>query len=265
MCSLSRQACAAETDPVTALTVGVTTARDPACKRGIATNVAASLARHAAAADRVCVVDADPIALDVTTRLGVSGPVLEDYARPKMPTAGQLARLHSPNLAVVPCDGAAVGRLRVAVEHALPVLRDAFDVVVCDLPGGPSGPDSVVGNRLELLDWLVLTVTPEPGAVQAAAHFLELFTTAQQRGDVRGVQLAVVCTGDESCSELEADRVASMLGTSVASRIPQLWGRAEPNLGFGPALAIPELDHAVYDLFASFRHASFAPHALATV
>jgi MinD-like ATPase involved in chromosome partitioning or flagellar assembly len=250
---------------VTALTVGVTTARDPACKRGIAANVAASLARHAAAADRVCVVDADPIALDVTTRLGVTGPVLEDYARPKVPTTGQLVRLHSPDLAVVPCDGGAVGRVRLAVEHALPVLRDAFDVVVCDLPGGPSGPDSVVGNRLELLDWLVLAVTPEPAAVQAASHFLELFETARSRGDVTGVELAVVCTGDESCTELDTDEVATRLGTPVASRIPQLWGRAVPNLGFGPALAIPELDHAVYDLFASFRRESFAPFALATV
>ena len=130
----------AETTFVTALTVGVTTARDPACKRGIATNVAASLARHAATAARVCVVDADPLTLDVTTRLGVRGPTLEDYARPTMPTTGQLARLHSPDLAVVPCEGKGVGRVRFAVERALPELRAGFDVVVCDLPGGPSGP-----------------------------------------------------------------------------------------------------------------------------
>ena len=44
------------------------------------------------------------------------------------------------------------------------------------------------------------------------------------------------------------------LEASVTSRVPQLWGRAEPNLGFGPALAIPELDDAVYDLFVAFRH-----------
>jgi MinD-like ATPase involved in chromosome partitioning or flagellar assembly len=249
---------------VTALTVGVTTARDPACKRGIATNVAASLARHAATAARVCVVDADPLTLDVTTRLGVRGPTLEDYARPTMPTTGQLARLHSPDLAVVPCEGKGVGRVRFAVERALPELRAGFDVVVCDLPGGPSGPDSVVGNRLELLDWLLLAVTPEPGAVRAAAHFLELFHTAQARGDVTGVKLAVVCTGDESCAVLDCEDVEAMLGVRPAGRIPQLWGRAEPNLGFGPALAIPDLDDAVYDVFTGFRRLRFAERSLAT-
>ena len=70
---------------MTALTVGVTTAKYPECKRGVATNIAASLARHSAVSARVCVVDADPFTLDVTTRLGVGGPVLEDFARPKAP------------------------------------------------------------------------------------------------------------------------------------------------------------------------------------
>jgi MinD-like ATPase involved in chromosome partitioning or flagellar assembly len=244
---------------MTALTVGVTTARDPACKRGVAANLAASLARQAATADRVCVVDADPIALDVTTRLGVSGPVLEDYARPKVPMTTQLARLHSPDLTVLPCDGAGVGRARMAVERALPALRDTFDVVVCDLPGGPSGAHSVIGNRLELLHWLVLAVTPEPEALQAAAHFLELFETARSRGDVRGVQLAVVPTGDESCSFLDRDDVERLLGTPTSVRVPQLWGRAAPNFGFGPALAIPELDDAVLELFARFRSGAAIP------
>ena len=49
---------------MTALTVGVTTAKNSACKRGVATNIAASLARHSAASARVCVVDADPLVLD---------------------------------------------------------------------------------------------------------------------------------------------------------------------------------------------------------
>ena len=255
----------AEADYVTALTVGVTTTRDPACKRGLATNIAASVARHAATAERVCVVDADPLALDVSTRLGLAGPVLEDYAGPTPPTTAQLARLHSPNLTFVPCRGGGIGRVRLAVEHALPALRDAFDVVVCDLPGGPSGPPSAVGNRLETLDWLVLAVTPEPGSVHAAAHFLELFETARSRGDVRGVELAVVATGDESCSELDRGEVDAMLGITTAARIPQFWGRAVPNLGFGPALAIPELDDAVYELFASFRQVRDTPLPLVTV
>ena len=237
---------------MTALTVGVTTARDPACKRGVATNFAASLARNHAVAARVCVVDGDPLALDVTTRLGVRGPVLEDFARPDVPTIGQLARLHSPPLAVLPGGGGGVGRAHYAAEHAVPRVRAAFDVVVVDLPGGPTGPGSIVGNRLDLLDWLVLCVTPESGAVAAAEHFLEMFDTARVHGEAE-VKLAVVCTGDESSAELTVADLETALGVSVAGRIPQLWGRAEPNLGFGPALAIPELDDAVYDVFMGFR------------
>jgi hypothetical protein len=109
----------------------------------------------------------------------------------------------------------------------------------------------VIGSSLELLDRLILAVTPEPGAVAAARHFLELFDEARRRGAM-GVELAVVCTGDESSTELDIDEMATQLGVEIAARIPQLWGRAVPNFGFGPALAIPELDDAVYDLFVSF-------------
>jgi cellulose biosynthesis protein BcsQ len=242
---------AAEIIPVAALTVGITTARDPTCKRGVATNIAASLARNAALSARVCVVDADPHVLDVTTRLGRRGPVLEDFARPDPPTVAQLARLHSPALAFVPARGDSVARVHLAAERALPSLGAAHDVVVCDLPGGPSGPESAVGGSLELLDWLLLAVTPEPGAVAAAAHFLELFGTARARARTGPVHLAVVCTGDENSARLDVTDVERELGVPVAGRIPQLWGRAEPNLGFGPALAIPDLDDAVYDLFTS--------------
>ena len=198
-------------------------------------------------------VDADPFALDVTTRMGVHGPVLEDYARRQAPRTGQLARLHSPTLTVVPCEGSPVARLHLATSRALPALREAFDVVVCDVPGGPTGPGSVVGARLDLLDWLVLALTPEPGAVQAAAHFLEHFETARDRGDVGEARLAIVCTGDESSTTFEPQEIEGILGCAVAGRIPQLWGRAVPNFGFGPALAIPDLDDAVYDLLMSFR------------
>ncbi len=126
-----------------------------------------------------------------------------------------------------------------------PCCGEAFDVVVCDLPGGPSGPGRALGARLELLDWLVLAVTPEAGAVAATSHFLELFQTARDRGDMGAVRLAVVCTGDEGSAVMETAEVAAVLGVPVSGRIPQLWGRAVPNRGFGAALAIPELDDAV--------------------
>jgi hypothetical protein len=156
-------------------------------------------------------------------------------------------------LTVVPCDGGPVSRLHLAASRALPALKEAFDVVICDGPGGPTGPGSVVGARLELLDWLVLALTPEPGSVQAAAHFLEHFETARDRGDIGDARLAIVSTGDESSTVFEPADIEAILGCAVAGRVPQLWGRAEPNFGFGPALAIPDLDDAVYDLLMSFR------------
>src|SRR6476660_1505068 len=164
----------AVTSFVTALSVGVTTAKYPECKRGVATNFAASLARHSAVSARVCVVDADPLALDVTTRLAARGPFVEDFARPKAPTASTVARVESPAMGVLPSRGGPVARVHLAAEAALYELRDAFDLVVCDLPGGPSGPGHALGARLDLLDWLILAVTPEASAVAATSHFLEL-------------------------------------------------------------------------------------------
>ncbi len=67
------------------------------------------------------------------------------------------------------------------------------------------------------------------------------------------MKLAVVCTGDESSVAMSPFEVAAILDAPVMGRVPQLWGRSEPNRGFGAALAIPELDDAVYDLFAAFH------------
>jgi cellulose biosynthesis protein BcsQ len=219
----------------------------------VASNFAASLARHNAVSARVCVVDADPLALDVTTRLAVRGPAIEDFARPNPPKAGALGRVGSPAMAVLPSRGGPIARVHLAADAALHELREGFDLVVCDLPGGPSGPGHALGARLDLLDWLVLAVTPEPSAVAATRHFLELFQTARDRADIGRVGLAVVCTGDESSTELSTTEVEAILDFPVLGRVPQLWGRSQPNRGFGAALAIPELDDAVYDLFAAFR------------
>ena len=192
--------------------------------------------------------------LDVTTRLGVRGPVLEDFARPTLPTTGQLAR-H----VLTRDDGAAQRRCQrgpappTRAERALPALRDAFDVIVCDLPGGPSGPGSVLGNRLEQLDWLVLAVTPEPAAVAAASHFLELFETARTRGDVGSVELAIVCTGDENSAVLDRIDVEAGLGRR-ASRLGSRSCGAEPSRtsASGPRSPSPISTMPSYDLLVSF-------------
>ena len=121
---------------MTALTVGITTSRDPVCKRGLAVNIAASLARDPSRALRVCVVDADPLNLDVTTRLAVRGPMLEDFAG-EAPVVSALGSVHEPPLWVLPSAGAGVGLTRRALEPALVALRESFDVIVCDLVAWP--------------------------------------------------------------------------------------------------------------------------------
>ena len=243
---------------VTALTLGITTARNPACKRGLAVNLAASLARDAAYGSRVCVVDADPFSLDVSTRLAVAGPYLEDFADREVPAPAALvetlATLHEPPLWVLRSAGRGVGRAHRAVSRVLAPLRAAFDVVVCDLVGGPSGPARVVSGRLEQLDWLLVAVTPDMEAVQSASRFLEQFEEARDRGHVaESVRIGVVATGDEGSSALSAAAVAELLGPPVVGSVCQLWGRAVPNLGFGAALGIGELDDAVGALYERLR------------
>jgi len=168
---------------VTALTVGITTARNPACKRGLAVNLAASLARDAVRSLRVCVVDADPLNLDVTTRLAVRGPLLEDFAERESPDAWALGSVHEPPLWVLPSAGAGVGLTSRATERALAELRDDFDVIVCDLVCGPSGRKLATGH-LDQLDWLVVAVTPEADSVADAARFLAQFRSAQDHGEI---------------------------------------------------------------------------------
>lgn len=235
---------------MTALTVGVTSARNPACKRGVAVNLAASLARDPERALRVCVVDADPLNLDVTTRLAVRGPALEDFADGLAPEPSALGSVHEPALWVLPTAGTGVGLTHRATDRALRQLRDDFDVIICDLVGGPSGPARAVSGRLEQLDWLLLAVTPDHESVSDAAHFLDELRQLQDNGDIaEAVRVGVVITGDESSVGLSADAVGAALGCPVLGSVPQIWGRAAPNLGFGAALGIADLDDAIADLF----------------
>jgi cellulose biosynthesis protein BcsQ len=240
---------------VTAVTIGFTTPRSPACKRGVAVNFAASLARNAATGSRVCLVDADPFGRDATTRLAVPGPHLEEFADQHVadPAAlvDALVSLHEPPLWVLPSSGGGVGATHRAVSRILPALREGFDVVVCDLVGGPSGPARVLSNRLDQLDWLVVAVTPEPRMVEAAARYVDAFDAARVRGHVaESVRIGVVSTGDEGSTSLGVEDVGALLGERYLGSFRQLWGRAVPNLGFGAALGIGELDDAVDALFS---------------
>jgi len=253
---------------VTALTIGIATAHDPACKRGLAVNFAASLARRATPAVRVCVVDADPCSRDVTTRLAVAGYSLEDLPA-RLPVSVSLldglGSVYDPPLWVLPGSGTGAGAAHRALGDVVGELRAGFDVVVCDLACGPVGSGVVQADRLVGLDWIVLAVTPERAAVEAAFRFVERFGDARLRGEVaRSVQLGVVTTGDESSTELGLDVVAAMLGEPVLASVPQLWGRAAPNVGFGAALGIDELDDAVWALFERLRATAAATSSRAS-
>jgi hypothetical protein len=232
---------------VTALTVGITAAHSPACKRGLAVNLAAIRARLVPDA-RVCVVDADPRGLDVSNRLPVSGPCLEDYAERFIPIHA-LGSVHEPPLRVLPSAGAGFGLASRAGRRALPHLRAEFDVVVCDLPSGAAGPGRVFG-RLEQLDWLLVAVTPDVEPVERAVEYFEHFDAAVVRGEIApSVRVGVVTTGDESSTALRSDVVERALGRPVIGSVHQLWGRAAPNLGFGATLGIDELEDAVGAIF----------------
>jgi hypothetical protein len=240
---------------VTALTVGVTAARFPECKRGLAVNLAASLARDRQRGARVCVVDADPATLDVTTRLAVPGPVLQDFAGNPAPSAGSLGSVHEPPLWVLPGAGSGNGRASRCLERALQELRDDFDVVICDLPTpvlAPGCSTSPGGEAaLDGLDWLLVAVTPDVEPVAATTTFLAQLDDGRcDNGPFRGAtRIGVVTTGDEASTDLAPEVVARALRRPVLASVPQLWGRARPNLGFGAALGIAELDDAVAALF----------------
>jgi hypothetical protein len=138
-------------------------------------------------------------------------------------------------------------------------LRSRFDVVMCDLACGPAGRGVVQSDRVVGLDWILLAVTPERGAVEAAARFVDQFGDAGLRGDRgRSVRLGVVTTTDEGSTELSPEVVAAMLGETVLASVPQRWGRAVPNVGFGAALGIDELDDAVWLLWQRLRTAATA-------
>ena len=249
---------------MTALTVGVTTAHFPECKRGLAVNLAASLARDGALGARVCVVDADPRALDVTTRLAVRGPVLEDFSGDAPPRPAALGAVHEPPLWVLPCGGSGIPSTGHSAVRALYRLRDHFDVVICDLPpptlaagAGTLDGRLLDGPLLDGLDWLLVAVTPDVEPVEATAAFLARLDESRRRGEIAGsARVGVVTTGDEASTDLSPEVVARALRRPVLGSVPQLWGRSAPNVGFGAALGIAELDDAVAALFGTLRGGS---------
>jgi cellulose biosynthesis protein BcsQ len=242
---------------VPAFTVGVTAARFEACKRGVAANYAAILAKHEREA--VCLVDADPRSCDVGTRLAVSGASVRRFARAggarrAGAAAAGIPRLEFPPLHVLPAEPGYVDIAYCqAYDTTMDTVRRAFDVVVVDLPVGAGRPGPTLDARLvDHVDVVVLTVTPDRAALAATLRYLELFATAQENGEIAPhVRAVCVITGDEGSTMLDREDVEDRLGDAVAGHVPQLWGRSLPNCGFGPTLGIGFLEAAVTELHAA--------------
>jgi MinD-like ATPase involved in chromosome partitioning or flagellar assembly len=248
---------------MTALTIGVTSARFEACKRGLAANYAAVLAGDEA--QSVCIVDADPRSCDVGTRLGIVGPTMRRFTAPKLRgeverlDARKIARMAYPPLHVLPIEPAYVDLdYRAAYDAAITAARGAFDVVIIDLPVGAGRPGPTLDGRMvDRLDVLLVALTPDRPALAATLRHLELFAEAHTRGAIAPhVSTRVVITGDEASTFLEPDDVAEALADAYAGHVPQLWGRALPNLGFGPTLGVSHLESEllrVHETVASLR------------
>ncbi|MCU1430589.1 MAG: hypothetical protein JWL83_4589 [Actinomycetia bacterium] len=232
-----------------ALTIGVTAARFEACKRGLAANYAAILARREDVS--VCVVDTDSRSCDVGTRLAIRGTSLQRFAAPRVAGKGAilparaLPRLVFPPLSVLPVEPAFIDLdFGLAYDAALAAVREAFDVVVVDLPVGAGRPGPTLDGRMvDKVDVLLIAATPDRSALAATLRHLELFEEALDRGAVAPhVRAAAVMTGDEGSTLLDPIDVAEMLGDGLIGHVPQLWGRSLPNFGFGPTLGVAFLE-----------------------
>jgi Mrp family chromosome partitioning ATPase len=248
---------------VGAFTIGVTAARFEACKRGLAANYAAVLARREERS--VCVVDADGRSCDVGTRLAVRGLTLQRFALPRLAnedtflSTKALARMAYPHLTVVPVEPSFLDLgFRQAYDATLDAVVRDFDIIVIDQPVGAGRPGPTLdGKMVDRLDVLLVACTPDRSAVAATLRHIELFEEAKERGAVAPhVELYVVMTGDEGSTLLDPLDVAELLGEPLIGHVPQLWGRALPNFGFGPTLGVMFLEAEIERVHAIVSHAN---------
>jgi hypothetical protein len=172
------------------------------------------------------------------------------------PGAGGSPRTHQlrwPVLnVVVSSDGHAGGSELVRGTRAI------FDRVVVDLPvatGMPVG--AAEAAVLAHLDVLLIAVTARDDAIGAARCHLEELRLAAAQGVIDpGLDVRLVLTGDEGSATLDVNGALQMLGDAAAllvGSVVQLWGRSEPNLGFGPTLGVPSLDRSMAAIVAALE------------
>jgi MinD-like ATPase involved in chromosome partitioning or flagellar assembly len=228
--------------------VGVT-AVSPACKRGLAANLASFCALHEGT--EIVAVDCDPVSADLGPRLAVEGPTLDRVAALSggvAPSAlmAVLGRALYPPVRVLPVTEG-VCLTPESAERSASVLRrlaGRATTLVVDLPAAPPGDREAalaLGVLLEPVEHVIVAVTPDPAVVDAA-HALVRRLQSEGRGR-RTVSVAV--TGDEGSECLDPDACALTFEAFGVTVVHQWWGRSAPNFGFGPTLGLAESDRAL--------------------
>ncbi len=213
-------------------TIGITASRSASAKRGVAANLAA-----VAALDErwgcVAVVDTDPASCDVGDRFGTLRP----------------RRLEWPRLTAVPCSPA----IRADRAQARIVAAQAdHDLVVIDLPLRAGGPGPALDSGLvDRLDRLVVVTDGSVDDLDATRRHLGLLAELTRRGrlDAR-LTVEIAVTGPDAADEATRGDVARRVGVATVAAVPQWWGSAPANFGFGPTLGFPALDAALLALVA---------------
>ena len=234
------------------------------CKRGLAANLAATLAAAAAAdGSSVCVVDADLESRDVGARFGVDGPQLLDVANSialngleVLHRGDAVAHIDPPGLSVIPIrppQPSLVPLLHKKASALLPPLRSSFDFIVIDAPIAiGTGPDEWERAILRQVDVLLVAVSAEAAALGSALRYMNALAAARNSGVLAsGFETHIVLTGSEEdgsrtlLTERELDR--KLGGIPVIASIPQLWGRRRPDSAVGTALS-PTLHDELADI-----------------
>jgi MinD-like ATPase involved in chromosome partitioning or flagellar assembly len=247
-----------------AFTIAVTAPRLITCKRGLAANLAATLALAAAAdGSSVCVVDTDLESRDVGVRFGVEGPQLLDVANnlalngiEALRTNGAVTRIDPSGLAVIPIrppQPSLVPLLHKKASALLSPLRTTFDFVVIDAPIAiGTGPDEWERAILRQVDVLLVAVSAEAAALGSALRYMNALAAGRNSGALSSqFDTHIVLTGSEEdgsralLTERELDR--KLGGIPVIASIPQLWGRRRPDKAVGTSLS-PSLHDELADI-----------------
>ncbi len=200
-------------------TLGITNTRLNAARRGIAVELATRLAATTGAP--VCLVGADPADHDVQRRLPqlLAGEAASrGFELTRGPRSLAVTNLAAHHLCVVSATD------RVALDAALPELREIFGTVVIDAPSGVGGGVGIARDLLRSLDMLLVASGLRADELIETRRYLERLGEAPS---IDEVDVGVILSGDASDSQLARDQLALRIASlPVVGCVPRLWGRA---------------------------------------